>query len=297
MSVRPEPALVDAMFAAHGITGPWEVLPATGLANDIFATRDVVLRVATDHRDGISDARTESVAAPVARAAGIRTPRLLAFDDTRAVVDRPFSLWERIHGETLGLAGLSASAAARAWREVGRELARLHSRVQECPDPNGYLDETARADTSGRSLERLLEAGTLDIGTARQVGAWAEGLRTSAAEPVGHCFVHNDVSPMNVMCTPAGELLAIIDWGDAGWGDPNLDFVAMPPAALPAALEGHEEEAPGLLGPSPEARVTGYRLSDTLGDLLEPERKPGALEALRRLLESGTSRRTGPQER
>src|SRR5712691_11554359 len=70
-----EPGLIDAMFARHGVSGPWEPLRSTGLANLIYATRDAVLRVATDHPDGLVDARTESVAAPVARAAGILTPR------------------------------------------------------------------------------------------------------------------------------------------------------------------------------------------------------------------------------
>jgi hygromycin-B 7''-O-kinase len=84
--------VVDALFARHGISARWRPLPSLGLANRIFATDDVVLRVATDHPDGVPDARTESVAAPVARAAGILTPRLIAFDDTRTLVDRPFSL-------------------------------------------------------------------------------------------------------------------------------------------------------------------------------------------------------------
>ena len=66
---------VNAIFARHGVPGLWQPLPSLGLANRIFATRDVVLRVATDHPDGVADARTESVAAPVARAAGILTPR------------------------------------------------------------------------------------------------------------------------------------------------------------------------------------------------------------------------------
>lgn len=56
---------------------------------------------------------------------------------------------------------------------------------------------------------------------------------------------------MNAMCTTAGELLAIIDWEDAGWGDPSLDFAAMPLTAVPAALAGHEEEAPGSLSAGP----------------------------------------------
>ena len=98
--MNPDNRLIDAVFARHGVSGPWEPLPSTGLANRVYATADVVLRVATDHPDGVVDARTESVAAPVARAAGVLTPRLIAFDDTRTLVDVPFSLWERVRGET-----------------------------------------------------------------------------------------------------------------------------------------------------------------------------------------------------
>ena len=88
--MNADPELIDAMLAAHGVSGPWCALPSTGVANRIFATRDVVLRVATDHPDGVPDARTESIAAPAARAAGILTPKLIAFDDTRTLVDGPF---------------------------------------------------------------------------------------------------------------------------------------------------------------------------------------------------------------
>jgi hypothetical protein len=73
-----------------------------GLANWVFATDAIVLRVASDHPDAVPDARTESVAAPVAHQAGVRTPRLIAFDHSRALVDRPYSVWERMHGMTLG---------------------------------------------------------------------------------------------------------------------------------------------------------------------------------------------------
>jgi aminoglycoside phosphotransferase (APT) family kinase protein len=29
---------------------------------------------------------------------------------------------------------------------------------------------------------------------------------------------------MNLMCARDGILLALIDWGDAGWGDPALEL-------------------------------------------------------------------------
>src|SRR5262249_53096420 len=115
---------VDEILAAYRVSGRWQRLEATGVANRIYATHDVVLRVATDHPDAIVDARTESIAAPVARAAGILTPRLIAFDDSRTIVDRPFSLWERVHGETLGRADLRTNIRADIWRDVGQQIAR-----------------------------------------------------------------------------------------------------------------------------------------------------------------------------
>src|SRR5262245_24795418 len=65
---------VSAIFARHGVRGAWQALPAHGIANQIFATDDVVLRITTDHPEARPDARTEVVAAPVARAHGIAVP-------------------------------------------------------------------------------------------------------------------------------------------------------------------------------------------------------------------------------
>ena len=56
---------VDTILAVHGCSGSWTALSPTGVANRIYATADVVLRVATDHPDAVPDARTESVAAQV----------------------------------------------------------------------------------------------------------------------------------------------------------------------------------------------------------------------------------------
>ncbi|HEY9656880.1 MAG TPA: hypothetical protein V6C65_00345, partial [Allocoleopsis sp.] len=94
---------VKEIFLQYGIKGDWEAILGLGVGNRIYATSDVILRIAADHPDSLSDAYTESVAAPAARAAGVLTPRLIAFDDSQHLINRPFSLWERVHGETLGV--------------------------------------------------------------------------------------------------------------------------------------------------------------------------------------------------
>jgi hypothetical protein len=160
---------VDAILALYGAPGPWQPLARTGVANRIYVTADVVLRVATDHADAVADARTESVAAPVARAAGVLTPRLIAFNDERTLIDRPFSLWERVHGETLGLVDLASHQRQSLWCEVGREIARLHTRVKACPDPNGYLDTPERDTRLDLILQCLIDRGYASAAAAAEI--------------------------------------------------------------------------------------------------------------------------------
>ena len=187
------PDLIDRLFAAHDVPGAWQELPSTGVANRIFATADVVLRIATDHPEAWPDARTESIAAPAAHAAGVRTPRLLAFDATLTLVARPFSLWERVHGETLGVARLSARAGAAVWRAVGAELAKLHDRVTACADPDGYLDQPGRDEDIGAALRRLVADRAIEARAARQIEALAEEIRGDGRATVERRFIHDDI--------------------------------------------------------------------------------------------------------
>ena len=281
-----EPAHIDAMFALHGIRGRWSPLPTTGLANRVYATHDVVLRVATDHVEAVPDARTESVAAPAAHAAGIRTPRLIAFDDSRALVDRPWSLWERVHGATLGMLEPSQEQLARVWQDVGRELARLHDRVTTCPDPRGWLDSPGRPLDLAEDLERARSAGLADRRTADAMSALIGRLEPYVGEGRPACFVHDDVHPGNIMCTPEGSLLALIDWGDAGWGDPALDFVHVPLELLPDVVEEYESESKAGLGAFPQARFVWDRLHLAIENLVEGRGSAPPVDELQRLLEA-----------
>ena len=276
------------MFARYEIAGAWERLPSTGVANWIYATRDVVLRVATDHPDGVPDARTESVAAPAAHAAGILTPLMIAFDDTRSIVDRPFSLWERIHGRTLGQMTLPSEAGTAAWRAVGRELARVHRLVTVCPDPQGYLDTQGDEPDTDRLLATLVVEERLDTGTARDIKAACREFSEIACTP-DVAFTHGDMHRMNVMCDDGGKLLALIDWGDAGWNDPMLDFASMPLDAIPAAVAGYEAEAGEPLDTASRARLIHGKVVSALDHFVRhPERVLDG-DAIRRFARSAMS--------
>jgi aminoglycoside phosphotransferase (APT) family kinase protein len=278
---------VDEILAAYRVSGPWQRLEATGVANRIYATQDLVLRVATDHRDAIVDARTESIAAPVAREAGILTPRLIAFDDSRTIVDRPFSLWERVHGETLGLADFRGDIREDIWRDVGQQIARLHDRVRSCPDPHGYLDTPGRELRLELVVQRFAECRHGSGAVVREIEHLLSDL-SSFVSRGGGCsdyFIHNDLHEWNIMCDAQGGLLAVIDWGDAGWGDPTLDFAAVPLDFISAALEGYGHTQ--RLGDYPEARIVWDHLNNALDDAVDNSQCTVPVAEYRRFLDCG----------
>jgi len=274
---------IGKIFVAHGLSGPWRRLKGTGVANRIYATQDVILRVATDHPEAIADALTESIAAPTARRAGILTPQLIAFDNSRTLMDLPFSLWERVHGETLGLSDLTGNIRDDIWREVGQQIARLHDRVRSCNDPNGYLDTPTRALKLDLALQRFADAERGNHDLVHGIECLISDLSPFVAWDGPNCFVHNDVHQCNVMCGRQGGLLALIDWGDAGWGDPALDFAAVPLDSISAALEGYG--ARQRLGVHPEARIIWDHLDCALDEAIDDTKCTVPVADYRRLLD------------
>lgn len=249
------PAELAALARKHGLQEPLERLPSAGIVNRVYANREAVLRVAVPGDEmGEEDARTEAVAVPAALHAGIRTPLLLAFDDERDVVDAPVTVYARVHAPSLHGTGWDVADPryVRAARETGHELARLHLTVGEVPDPHGWLEVWDLPDAR-ESVEAAAVAGRID----RMTADWAIRLltRTAALPRSAPRFLHGDAQPGNLLVNLDGSLAALIDWGDAGWADPALDFPALPPQAAAHALDAYREVAPGLLGEGAEGRI------------------------------------------
>ena len=260
---------IDKILEACGLKGPWQPLPATGLANRIYATKDVVIRVAREHAEALRDARTESIAAPIAYAAGLLTPRLLVFDESGELLDRPYSIWERVHGETLGLISSDPYSMPNTWRKVGQQIAQLHVNVKPFADPKKYLHEPQRELNLTSLLEKLESTGYFSKDLAKGIAALIAELQPAILEESNLCFLHSDVKDMNIMCTHDDKLLALIDWGDAGWGDPTFDFRQIPLQAIPSVLAGYREIAPNLLSGTLTERVIWDKLHSALEESLK----------------------------
>src|SRR5215213_600132 len=260
MELPPFPEMSDDLIHAiaerHGVAGAAITrLPEVGIFNAIYALgSDLILRVPRDHPAFTNAARKEALAVPAARAAGVRTPELVAFDVSLDLLPVPYTLYERVHGETLGLLDREPGDSPVAWRELGRDLALLHSHVaaqgliaeveiEGLPDPRLWLDQIA-------------QEGYFTPMEARWLSGWLDRLAPAALASTPRCFLHGDIQATN-MLVRAGSLdyLAIIDWGSAGWGDPAWDFAGVPLRAVPLLLQGYRA-AGALLGEAAiEARI------------------------------------------
>jgi len=224
-------ALIDDIATRHRLDGAATRLPLQGVATEAFAVGDYVVKIAHEaYRDQVY---TETLVAPLARAVGVRTPALVAWARRD---DCAYSVWERVDG-----APLDERSDAAAWRDVGRELAKLHA-IDRCDDARGLLHKRPKRDARPH-LHRLPDEG------AAFFGRWIE--RCDRAAPAAPRLLHGDVHGLNVLCGAAGTTL--IDWGDATWGDPAVEFGSMPIVHVPDALAGYEERA--SLGADGEGRI------------------------------------------
>ena len=118
----------------------------------------------------------------------------------------------------------------------------------------------------------LAAASAIEPALAGELERAAKALRPALQGPLAVRFLHNDIHAMNVMYARDGPLLALLDWGDTGWGDPALELAQVPLGAAPFVLQGYESEA--HLDNTSEARI----LWDKLCAAVEQFEKGGAYD-------------------
>lgn len=238
--------------------------PFQGVANRVYFLGDqLVLRIARP--EAADDLRKEAVVIPAAARAGVRTPELVDFVDGERF-GGPYMVVRRAAGVAPGLPANRPDERWRtAYRELGSELATLHDGVESLP---GIPVDTA-ADPRP-DVVTLAETGYLSTDIADWLIGWLDRLAPLVPAKPGARLVHGDASPTNLLVDPeSGRLTAILDWGDAAWADPAIEFAKLPPRALPAVFEGY-------LGGQDEswaARALWHHLHWAIGRLATPAEK------------------------
>ena len=91
---------LEAIGERHNLrAGEISPLEDVGIFNSIYLVgSEYVLRVPRVAPPFVAAIRKESVAVPAALAAGVRTPALIAFDDSLDLLPVPYAIYERVHG-------------------------------------------------------------------------------------------------------------------------------------------------------------------------------------------------------
>lgn len=250
----------------HGLKGEIRYIGG-GYVNFVYAVgEEMILRVNRPDR-GTEDAYTESVAVPAVRAAGIMAPELLVFDDAKDAAPNVATVYERAPGVALGTVRVEQSELPSLYREIGRETARLHTRVTRVEDPNGWLDYAEYHDPEAM-IEPAFAAGRIDRVSGDWLMKWSQRIAPLLEFRVRKAFVHNDLHAGNTMVLAGPlRLSSVIDWGDAAWFDPMVDFETMPVWCVPWALAGYRSE-----GGAVDETLIGRLLWHNIGTLLEWEK-------------------------
>lgn len=163
----------------------------------------------------------------------------------------------RVEGTALALLGQPSPHSPHAWRAAGRLARQLH----EAAIPRGL---------SGPSRYRLDDLGELEawltrrrVADAAVIEEHSRRARTAlASAPTDH-LVHGDLQAAHIFIDDEGGVRGIIDWSDAGVGDPHYDLAVL--------TVGHEEHLESVLEgygmTMDEHRILGYQSWRRLGSV------------------------------
>lgn len=256
MTPAARPTVTDAVYDTeqlrracrdHGLAADEIVpLPQVGISNVLYLVDGrYCLRLPGPMDWARWSIHVEATGVPLASAAGVATPPLIVSDLTGELVDAPFVIYEWMPGRPVSDRPTHDPAVRPVFVSLGRDLARLHAR--EVPP-------ATLADRPGLDPWALLEKSATD-GLINPTNASWLGAALTSLEAAGGAWdetrvmVHGDVHPANVLMSeqPGADggyqYRALLDWGDLSLGDPRSDLVDVPLRAVPAVLEGYQQEA------------------------------------------------------
>jgi aminoglycoside phosphotransferase (APT) family kinase protein len=253
--------ILSTIARRHGLEATRiQALPDVGIINGIYRLGDgYALRIPRNHPAHVAQMLAESVAAPAALGVGVRTHRLVAFDDARDLLPVPYSIFEWVPGVSLESLELDAGSTRKVWRELGHDLAHLHTGVARA-GPAGDMDAAEPFPDPRQLAEDRAAEGWFTSMETRWLTKWLDRIAPAALHPVNPCFLHLDAQAPNIIIQPGStDYVALVDWGCAAWGDCAWDF-AMPLQTVPAVLEGHREVAALDGDETAEARILWRRI-------------------------------------
>ena len=160
---------------------------------------------------------------------------ILAYDDSRNLVDRDYLLMERLPGTPLSEAALSKSRVDDVLEQVGVYLAQMHALVA---DRYGYLGNhrpmqpqptwpEAFAVMWNKLLDDVVACGGYTQEEADAMRRLLDVYRPHFENPVPASLLHMDVWSQNILVDRAGRVTGLVDLDRALWGDPEIEYAVL----------------------------------------------------------------------
>lgn len=196
---------------------------------------------------------------------GIAVPAVLHVEPGAEVIGRPFVVTELVEGQVVqdGAHGYAAADRMELARGYVEQLAAVH-RVHHESSPGTVLawaPEKTPAGVLGRWTAALRSAA-LDLpGYHRFLTEWL--VERAPVDSEAGAVVHGDYRLANVMLGSGNRVVAVLDWEEAGLGDPYFD--------LAWTLQGADGPDDLVMGLAPRAWFLD-RYAELTGHTVDPAR-------------------------
>ena len=160
---------------------------------------------------------------------------ILAFDDSRTLVDRDYLLMTRLPGGPLTEAALTNAQVDGVLEQVGAYLAQMHALVA---DRYGYLGnhrpmqpQTTWSEAFvvmwGKLLGDVVACGGYTTEEADAMRRLLDVYRPHFEHDAPASLLHMDVWSQNILVDTAGRVTGLVDLDRALWGDPEIEYAVL----------------------------------------------------------------------
>jgi aminoglycoside phosphotransferase (APT) family kinase protein len=220
------------------------------------ADRDLVLRISPPDDAGFlfyeqrMMAQEPQLHALLRAETTVPVAEILAYDDSRALIERDYLLMERLPGQPFTDASLTDRQTEAVLEQIGGHLAQMHTLVA---DRYGYLGAhqpmapqptwvDAFAVMWNRLLDDIVACGGYTYEEANAFQHLFEVYRPHFDRPVPASLLHMDVWGQNILVDGSGRVTGIVDLDRALWGDPEIEFAVLDYCGIsqPAFWRGYD---------------------------------------------------------
>ena len=173
--------------------------------------------------------------------------RIVAFDDSHALIDCDYMLMERLPGRPWSEA-LHVDLD-HVLQQVGVHLAATHRLTAEqygylgahqpMPPQSSWVD--AFAIMWHKMIDDIVAVGYYDAAESRMMRQLLDQQLHLFDRPVAASLLHMDIWQQNILVDDAGSVTGLVDWDRALWGDPEIEFAVLDYCGIsePAFWEGY----------------------------------------------------------